>query len=105
MTATTKAGVAAMPKSYMTDAQRDALRAQGMTDDDIYLSESEAADDAGDDEASWGWLAKVELPAHTLMFLKRRHGAGFIRELGFNTAGADAVYGAGWLDRAEPSYG
>ena len=90
-----------LPRSYMTDAERAELRAEGLSDTSVYLSESEAADKAGDDAASWAWLARAELPAHTLAFLKLRRGAQFIRDLGFCTKNADEAYGPGWLDRAD----
>jgi len=88
------------PKSYLTDAERDELRAGGLTENGIYLAESDAADHAGDGDASWAWLARAELPAHSLLFLKWQQGSSFIREMGFRTAKADAAYGPGWLDQA-----
>jgi hypothetical protein len=89
----------AMPKSYLSAQEREALMHEGASANSIYLSESEAADDAGDGDASWGWLSLVELPAHSLMALKRRNGGQFIRDKNLNTTKADKVYGAGWLDR------
>jgi len=89
------------PKSYMTDAEREELRREGATENLIFLVESQEADKAGDDDASWAWLARARLPAYTLRYLKRRRGAEFIRNLGFNTVEADAVYGSGWLERQE----
>ncbi|EJF82624.1 hypothetical protein [Bartonella rattimassiliensis] len=88
-----------LPKSYMTDAEREELRAGGLSQDGIYTAESEAADHAGDDKAAWEWLAMTELPAHTLLFLKKRHGAQFIRDMGFSTKDADEEYGPDWLDK------
>jgi hypothetical protein len=88
-----------MPKSYLSAQERAALSQEGASANSIYLSESEAADDAGDGDASWGWLSLAELPAHSLMALKRTSGGQFIRDKKLNTAKADAVYGAGWLDR------
>jgi len=85
-------------KSYMTDAERNELRASGMSENGICLAESEAADNAGDDSAAWAWLACAELPADSLLFLKERNGSNFIRDMGFKTAKADAAYGADWLD-------
>jgi len=89
-----------MPKSYMTDAEREALRADGLSSNGILLAESDAADEAGDGETSWAWLALAELPAHTLAYLKKRRGAQFIREMGFRTENAERAYGADWLERA-----
>jgi len=88
-----------MPKSYMTDTEREALRADGLSSNGILLAESDAADAAGDRETSWAWLALAELPAHTLAFLKARRGAQFIREMGFMTRNAELAYGPDWLDR------
>jgi hypothetical protein len=89
------------PKSYMNDTERNELRAGGMTENGICLAESEAADNAGDDATSWAWLARAELPADSLLFLKDRHGADFIRDMGFRTVKADAAYGPSWLEHAK----
>lgn len=86
-------------KSYLTDAERDELRADGLCENGILAAESQAADDAGDAETSWAWLAKAELSAHYLAYLKDRRGADFIRTKGFDTRNADVAYGADWLDR------
>ncbi|MCL6230330.1 hypothetical protein [Bartonella bilalgolemii] len=88
-----------LPKSYMTDAEREELRAGGLDLESIYLSESEAAGHAGDDKAAWEWLAMVELPAHTLLKLRHHNGAQFIRDMGFITKNADKEYGPDWLDK------
>ncbi len=45
-----------LPKSYMTDAEREELRAGGLDQDCIYTAESEAADRAGDDKAAWSTI-------------------------------------------------
>jgi hypothetical protein len=87
------------PKSYLTDAERAEIRAEGASEDEVALEESEAADAAGDEESSWGWLARAELSAHTLAYYKNSYGAEFIRYYGFRTETADEVYGPGWLDR------
>ncbi|WP_375696652.1 hypothetical protein [Bartonella sp. AP331QHHD] len=50
-----------LPKSYMTDAEREELRASGLDLESIYLSGSEAADHAGDNKATWEWLAKFKV--------------------------------------------
>jgi len=89
------------PKSYMSDAERQALRDEGLSQNCIHMSESEAAEKVGDGETAWAWLAQAELPAHTLLFLKMRRGSDFIRDFGFNTVNADAAYGSGWLDREQ----
>lgn len=41
----------------------------------------------------------VELPAYSLLGLKKSHGAQFIRDMGFPTKDADEEYGPGWLDK------
>ena len=41
---------------------------------------------------------KVRLLPVSLRLLKERHGADYIRELGYNTELADREYGPGWLD-------
>ena len=88
------------PKNYLTDEERAEKRAGGMSENGILLAESGAAGRTGNEEAAWAWLALVELPAHSLAFLKDRHGADFVRSRGFNTTQADAEYGPGWLDGA-----
>lgn len=88
------------PKSYMTAADRAELRADGLSENGILLAESDAADAAGDAETSWAWLAKAELPARALAYLKERRGADFIRAKGFQTTNADAAFGPDWLDRS-----
>jgi hypothetical protein len=90
---------APIPKSYLPPEKREALLHTSASANSLYLSESDAADDAGDEEAAWAWLSLVEWPAQSLMRLKRRTSAQFIRDKKFNTAKADEVYGPGWLDR------
>lgn len=84
-------------KSYLTDEERDQLRNE--SDNMRFLAESQAADDAGDAQASWAWLAMADLPAYSLAYLKKRHGSQFIHDMGFQTKNADAAYGPGWLNR------
>ncbi|AQX31576.1 hypothetical protein [Bartonella schoenbuchensis] len=88
-----------LPKSYMTDEQREELRAQGADHELIYLAESRAAEEANDEKATWEWLAMVEYPAYGLLGLKKRCGAQFIRDMGFPTKNADEEYGPDWLDK------
>ncbi|WP_273724049.1 hypothetical protein [Bartonella sp. AU18XJBT] len=88
-----------LPKSYMTDAEREELRAGGFSQNSIYIAESEAAAKANDNQTVWEWLAMAELPAHTLLFLKNRRGAQFIRDMKFFTKNADKEYGPDWLDK------
>lgn len=85
-------------KSYLDPSEREAiLRESNMNV--VYIAESQEADSAGDTETSWAWLAKAAIPARTLMSMKNRRGAQFIRDKGLNTTKADAAYGPGWLDR------
>ncbi|EJF82664.1 hypothetical protein [Bartonella rattimassiliensis] len=88
-----------LPKSYMTDAEREELRAGGLSQNSIYASESVAATKANDSQAAWEWLAMAELPAHTLLCLRKWRGAQFIRDMEFSTKNADEEYGLDWLDR------
>jgi len=89
----------ATPKSYLHDEEeREGLLREGGTDL-LYLAESQEARKADDMEAAWAWMSLVELEASTLMGIKRRSGAQFIRDKGFRTAKADATFGPGWLDR------
>ena len=80
------------------------MRAEGVTENGILAAESGAAIEAGDVETSWAWMARSEMPAHALRFLKWQRGAEFIREKGFNTIRADREYGEGWLDREDPLF-
>ncbi|ATO56937.1 hypothetical protein [Bartonella sp. 1-1C] len=88
-----------LPKSYMTDAEREELRVGGFDQNSIYTAESRAAAKADDRQAVWEWLAMVELPAYSLLFLKSQRGAQFIRDMGFITKNADEEYGPDWLDK------
>ncbi|ENN90459.1 hypothetical protein [Bartonella schoenbuchensis] len=88
-----------LPKSYMTDEQREELRTQGADQELIYLAESDAAAAANDGQTVWEWLAMVELPAYGLLGIKKRRGAQFIRDMGFPTKNADEEYGPDWLDK------
>jgi hypothetical protein len=83
-----------MPKSYLTEADRE-----GLTQSEIYLTESQAADDAGDDETSWAWLRYADLPAYALKAMKHNLGADFVRKMDFLCIDkANRVYGENWLD-------
>jgi hypothetical protein len=85
------------PKSYLAKADRE-----GLTQNGIYLAESDAAREAGDEEASWAWLAMADVPAYSLMGMKIILGADFIRKWGFRTEEAEAEYGKDWLDAPTP---
>jgi len=86
------------PKSYLPQAERDALLREGSMNL-VCGAESQKARSAGDMDTAWAWLAFAELPPHSLMRLKRSRGAQFLRDWRFNTTRADAAYGPGWLDR------
>jgi len=88
-----------LPKSYLSaEAREKVLREEGF--DALCLDENFAAHEAGDDDAAWAWRACMESPSpRGLMFLKIQRGAQFIRDLGFNTAPAEALYGADWLEK------
>jgi hypothetical protein len=94
---TTAAASKKTPKSYLSEEERVALMSRGDIEL-IYMAESQAAGDAGDEDTAWDWLSLVELPAHSLLRLKDNYGAQFIRDMGFPTAQADAAYGSNWLN-------
>jgi len=88
-----------LPKSYLSAKERELIL---LTEDFDALcsAESSAAMDAGDRDTFWAWMAVVENPSpNSLMFLKIQRGAQFIRDWGFNTAPAEAAYGADWLEK------
>jgi len=86
-----------IPKSYLSEEEREALLREGSMNL-VYIAESQEADDAGDKAASWAWLSMAKLPASSLRTIKRCSGAQFIRDMGFDTSSADAIYGPDWLD-------
>ncbi|GAA5109999.1 MULTISPECIES: hypothetical protein [Bartonella] len=88
-----------LPKSYMTDAEREELRVGGLDQDCIYMVEAEAASKANDSKTTWEWLAMAEYPAHALLLLRHQRGPQFIRDMGFSTKNADEEYGPDWLDK------
>ncbi|GAA4562259.1 MULTISPECIES: hypothetical protein [Bacteria] len=88
-----------LPKSYMTDAECEELRAGGLSQNSIYIVEAEAASKANDNKATWKWLAMAEYPAHALLLLKYQRGAQFIRDMGFSIKSANEKYGPDWLDK------
>ena len=55
-----------------------------MTQNAIYLCESVDADEAGDEEAAWQWLALAELPESANYILKEVCGDEFLKAKGFN---------------------
>ena len=90
----------ATPKSYLSEEKRDALLREGGMEL-VYLAESIRAGKAGDEDTAWAWMSLVELSAHSLMGLKMRTSAQFIRDMGLNTAKADHEYGPDWLNRPD----
>lgn len=93
-----------LPKSYLTDAERERRRAAGSTENGMFLAESGAARDAEDFDAMWSWMARAKLPGASLRFLRWRHGSDFIREYGFDTTLADQEFGEDWLDKEDPLF-
>lgn len=91
-----------MPKSYLTEAEREELRAKGLSDNVIFVKESAAAREAKDFDTGWDWLALADLPDYSLLCLKNWYGAQFIRDKGFKTEPAEKRYGKDWLERDIP---
>ncbi len=87
-----------LPKSYLSEEEiQEILILDG--EECLYLEQSRRADECGDNEAGWQWLALTELPTHSLACLKEVKGAEFIKKYNFNTTEADKKYGKGWLDQ------
>ncbi|MDR0780662.1 MAG: hypothetical protein LBF16_08205 [Pseudomonadales bacterium] len=82
----------------MTATEREEMRHSGLSENSIYIAESEAADLADDDETAWAWFRLAKIPADFLLTLKHNGGADYVRSLGLNLAPAEAAYGPGWLD-------
>jgi hypothetical protein len=82
----------------MTDAEREELRRGGVSENSIYLEESRAADNAGDNDTAWEWLRFADIPAHSLLTLKHTFGAAWVRKRGLNLAPAESIYGSNWLE-------
>ncbi|GAA0603481.1 hypothetical protein [Caenispirillum bisanense] len=83
-----------MPKSYLSEERK-----RNLSQNALYAAESAAADDAGDEQAAWEWLALAEVPAPALLAAKRMNGADWIRAKGLRTETAEKAYGKDWLDR------
>ena len=79
-----------MPKSYLPNSERE-----GLSQELIYMQESNAAADAGDDEAAWAWLRQLELPELALRSLRARAGADFVRAVGLADQ-AERTLGKNW---------
>jgi hypothetical protein len=67
-----------LPRSYYPDEKK-----LGMTQKAIYLCESGAAERAGDEEASWAWLALADLPERAMSILKLTCDDEFLKSKGF----------------------
>jgi hypothetical protein len=88
----------AYPKSYLSDAEREKMRRDGLSENSIIIAESEAADEADDEDVAEAWLRLADIPAHSLLTLKHSFGADYVRQLGYKLAPAEAAYGRDWLD-------
>jgi len=87
-----------LPKSYLSDEEREELAREG--DEEFLIAcEAQAAREAGDGDTSWAWLVQANFPPTRLKILKDLLGGQFIKDRGFKTAEADALYGADWLER------
>ena len=80
------------------EEQQERLRLHHGDIESVYMAEAWKANEAKDDEVFWQWFSLIGAPAYYLKTLKRRRGADFIRELGFDTTKADEAYGPGWLE-------
>ncbi len=85
-----------MPKSYLSNEEKEEILST-MGENILYAQESKAAIKAGDEDASWQWLALTSLPAHSLSYLKKTKGTEFIKKYNFNTSEADKKFGKDWL--------
>jgi hypothetical protein len=79
MTTTTKPDAdRPLPRSYMSEEDK-----VGLSQNAIYVCESMDAKKAGDEEASWAWLALAKLPESAEYILKEGCGEEFLRAKGF----------------------
>ena len=67
-----------LQRSYMPEEDK-----VGMSQNAIYLCESADAKEAGDEEASWAWLALAKLPESASYILKEVCGDEFLKSKGF----------------------
>jgi hypothetical protein len=86
-----------MPKSYLTEEEREALLREGGMNL-VYVAESQEASSASDEKTAWEWMRFAEIPAYALMSLKKRRGVDFIQGKGLRTETAEAEYGKDWLE-------
>jgi len=88
-----------LPKSYLSAEEREKVLRE-IDFDALCSEEASAARQAKDMDTAWAWFAALEEPPpNALMFLKIQRGAQFIRDLGVNTAPAEAVFGVDWLEK------
>jgi hypothetical protein len=73
-----------LPRSYMSEEEKTGLKKEGLNQNDIFVFESQAAHGAGDEEASWAWLALAELPGACKKILKIGCGEEFLKTKGFS---------------------
>jgi hypothetical protein len=64
-----------LPKSYLPEEEKARLTQNG-----IFLAESMA----GDEDASWAWLAQAKVPDYAIKMLGRIAGRDFLRSKGFH---------------------
>ncbi|MDR0673727.1 MAG: hypothetical protein LBF93_08760 [Zoogloeaceae bacterium] len=69
-----------LPRSYMTDEEKAGMPSQNA----VYVCESVAADKAGDDDASWAWLALCEMPESAKQALLTGCGREFLETKGIH---------------------
>jgi hypothetical protein len=67
-----------LPRRYMPEEDK-----VGLSQNAIYVCESMDAEKAGDEEASWAWLALADLPESASYILKEVCGDEFLKAKGF----------------------
>lgn len=85
-----------MPKSYLTDEEREDMRIHG-TEGAVLALEAQTATEHNDYDTALEWLSMAELPTSVLKTFKKSFGADFLIEKGFNTINADKELGKDWL--------
>ncbi|MDR3055681.1 MAG: hypothetical protein LBU53_09815 [Zoogloeaceae bacterium] len=68
-----------LPRSYFPDEDK-----LGLTPKAIYLCEASAAKTAGDEEASWAWLAMANISEGAMSILRMGNDDEFLRSKGFS---------------------
>ena len=74
------------------------LERETLPRDLVVVADMFEAQDRGDEVEYYRPFRELNVPAETLMGLKRSGRSNLIRELGLKTDLADAKYGPGWLD-------